>query len=174
MNDKRQNGELVLAVFPSARGFGFAVFEGSRSLVDWGVRGIHGERKNVQSLAKVQELLDFYRPDLLVVEDYKGAGSRRAKRIEGLIGAITDVATKRRMVSASFSRADVRACFSHLGARTKREIAQAIAREFPELEPRLPPVRKIWMSEDARMNIFDAVALGMTFFHTKRQRKQAA
>ena len=52
----------------------------------------------------------------------------------------------------------------------KREIAQSIAREFPELEPRLPPVRRIWMSEDARMNIFDAVALGMTFFHTKGRR----
>ena len=46
----------------------------------------------------------------------------------------------------------------------------AIARDFPELEPRLPPVRKIWISEDARMNIFDAVALGMTFFHTKKKR----
>ena len=86
----------------------------------------------------------------------------------------TDVAAKRGVASTSFSRADVRACFKHVGARTKREIALAIAREFPELEPRLPPVRRIWMSEDARMNIFDAVALGMTFFHTKQQAKRAA
>jgi hypothetical protein len=30
------------------------------------------------------------------------------------------------------------------------------------------------MSEDARMNIFDAVGLGMTFFHAKGKRKRAA
>jgi hypothetical protein len=75
------------------------------------------------------------------------------------------------MRTVSFSRADMRACFGQIA---KREIAEAIVREFPELEPRLPPVRKIWMSEDRRMNIFDAAALAMTFFHTKRQRKQAA
>ena len=65
----------------------------------------------------------------------------------------------------------MRTCF---GLTAKREIAQSIAQEIPELEPRLPPVRRIWMSEDARMNIFDAVALGMTFFHTKGKKKRAA
>ena len=30
------------------------------------------------------------------------------------------------------------------------------------------------MSEDARMSMFDAVALGITFFHTKRHTKRAA
>jgi hypothetical protein len=67
--------------------------------------------------------------------------------------------------TASFSRAAVRACF---GLGTKRQIAEAIAREFPELGPRLPPVRKIWMSEDRRMGIFDAVSLAVSFFHNKK------
>ena len=70
-----------------------------------------------------------------------------------------------------FSRAEVRTGF---GLATKRQIAEAIAREFPELEPRLPPVRKIWMSEDRRMSIFDAVSLAITFFHSKSRTKQAA
>jgi hypothetical protein len=174
MNDKRPQGDLVLAVYPSARGFGFAVFERPRSLVDWGVRGIRGQRKNAQALAKVQELLAFYRPDFLITEDHEGAGSRRGRRVQDLIDAIADTAAKQGVVSRSFSRADVRTRFQHLGARAKGEIARAIAREFPELAPRLPPVRRIWMSEDARMNIFDAVALGMTFFHTKQRAKRAA
>ena len=57
---------------------------------------------------------------------------------------------------------------------TKREIAEAIVREFPELEPRLPPVRKIWMSEDVRMSIFDAAALAITFFDKKSRANRAA
>jgi hypothetical protein len=171
MSDRRSQGEFVLCIYPSAKGFGFAVFEGSRLLVDWGVKGVHGERKNAQSLRKMRELLAFYRPDMLITEDYKGAASRRGSRIRELIDAISDLAAKKGVASRSFSRAEVRDGF---GLTAKRAIAQSIAQEFPELEPRLPPVRKIWMSEDARMNIFDAVGLGMTFFHAKGKRKRAA
>jgi len=164
-------GKLILAVYPSTKGFGFAVFESPRSLIDWGMKGIAGGRdKNVESLRKLRELLAFYQPDILVV---RGGRSKRAHRISKLIEAINNVASKQKIASTSLSRPDVWACFSRLGSHTKREIAEAIVREFPELEPRLPPVRRIWMSEDARMSIFDAVALGITFFHTT-QRKQRA
>ena len=33
---------------------------------------------------------------------------------------------------------------------------------FPEIKRQAPPKRKPWMSEDERMNLFDAVALGVT------------
>ena len=171
MIHKRSNAELVLAVFPSTRGFGYAIFEGPKSLVDWGVKGVHSVQKNSESLKRIRDLLTFYRPDVLVVEDYEGRSSRRAKRIQQLIDAITALAVKERVATASFSRAEVRTCFD---LTTKRRIAEAIVREFPELEPRLPPVRKIWMSEDSRMNIFDAAALAMTFFDTKSRTKQSA
>jgi hypothetical protein len=167
----RSNAELVLAVFPSTRGFGYAVFEGPDSLVDWGVKAVRSGQKNLECLRKVRELLAFYRPDALVLEDYQGRGSRRAKRIRMLINLMAAHATEERIPAASYSRSEVRASF---GLTTKRRIAEAIVREFPELEPRLPPVRKIWMSEDVRMSIFDAAALAMTFFDTKGQLKRAA
>jgi hypothetical protein len=163
--------ELVLAVFPSTRGFGYAVFEGGRSLIDWGVKTVCPFQKNLKSLEAIRELSTFYCPDVVVLEDYDGQGSRRAKRIRTLINLIAVHAAGEGTRTASFSRAEVRACF---GLNTKREIAEAIAREFPELGPRLPPVRKIWMSEDRRMGIFDAVSLAITFFRSKRSSKQAA
>jgi hypothetical protein len=168
MIHKRFSAELVFAVFPSTRGFGYAVFEGPKSLVDWGVKGVRGRQKNLASLTKVRELLAFYRPDVLVLENYQGRGSRRARRIQTLINLLTAHAAKERIAIASYSRSEVRACF---GLTTKHEMAEAIVREFPELEPRLPPVRKIWMSEDRRMNIFDAAALAITFFNSKSRRK---
>jgi hypothetical protein len=171
MSIRRNKSELVLCIYPSAKGFGFAIFEGSRSLVDWGVTGVHGKKKNAQCLRKMRGLLAFYRPDVLVTEDHMGAGSRRGSRIRALIDAIGTLAAKEGIASKSFSRTGVRDCF---GLTAKRAIAQSVAREFPELESRLPPVRRIWMSEDARMNIFDAVALGMTFFHTKGNKNRAA
>jgi len=36
---------------------------------------------------------------------------------------------------------------------------------FPiELAPRLPPKRKVWKSEDPRMDIFDAAGLAVAFW----------
>jgi hypothetical protein len=171
MTRKRTSAELALAVFPSTRGFGYAVLEGPRSLIDWGVKSARCPQKNLESLQKIRELAAFYRPDVLVLEDYEGPGSRRAKRIRTLINMAAAYAAGEGMSTTFFSRAAVRACF---GLTTKRQIAEAIARRFPELEPRLPLVRRIWMSEDRRMGIFDAVSLAVTFFHNRRRTKQAA
>jgi hypothetical protein len=171
IHNRSRSAKLILAAFPSAKGFGYAVFEGQSSLIDWGVRGASGAQKNRESLQKMRELLTFYHPDVVVLEDYEGQGSRRARRIEILINLIAAHAHAGGMRTASFSRAEVRASF---GLTAKREIAEAIVRAFPELEPRLPPVRKIWMSEDRRMNIFDAVALAITFFNSKSRTKRAA
>ena len=170
MSDRRPKGELVLCIYPSAKGFGFAVFEGSHSLVDWGVKGVHGERKNAQSLRKIRGLLAFYRPDSSLPRTTRARARGGEAGSKQLIDAIGALAAKESVASSDFSRDRGTQLF-----RLERKAADrgAIAQEFPELEPRLPPVRRIWMSEDARMNMFDAVALGMTFFHTKEKKRAA-
>jgi GNAT superfamily N-acetyltransferase len=164
---------LVLAVFPSARGFGFAAFEGSQSLIDWGTRRIAGD-KNAVSLDKIEELLEFYGPDTLVLEDYRGDGSRRARRIEELIESAEKLARHKRVGLQTYSRGEIRKSFALYGAVNKYQVAQVIAKKFPELGHHLPPPRKIWISEDPRMRIFDAAALAFTFFHTSGRTKRAA
>jgi hypothetical protein len=53
-------------------------------------------------------------------------------------------------------------CF--LGNRgTKNEIAEIVAKKFPELLQRVPPKRRTWMPEDHRMSIFEAVGLALAF-----------
>jgi hypothetical protein len=77
-----------------------------------------------------------------------------------LIDQLRSIATERNIELQMVSWDDVRAVFQTCGVKTKEEIAAAIARRFPELLP-LPRHRKPWMSEDYRMNIFDAVAIGL-------------
>jgi Holliday junction resolvasome RuvABC endonuclease subunit len=151
----------VLAVDPSTRGFGFAVLEGPNRLIDWGVKETKKD-KSARSLKLIEDLIDRYQPNAIVVEDYAGKGSRRCRRIQGLINDISKLASKRKIKVRSFSRAKVKQVFSESGASNKHEIAVSIANRFPELAPRLPRFRKPWMSEDYRMSIFDAVALGVT------------
>jgi hypothetical protein len=53
---------------------------------------------------------------------------------------------------------------SQFGARTRYEVAVAIATRVAAFERFLPPPRKLWMSEDARMGIFRAAALALTYY----------
>jgi len=66
---------------------------------------------------------------------------------------------------ARVTRQAVREAFTKVG-RTKYEIAKAISDWFPELAARLPVQRRLWLAEDQRMNICDAMA----FFLTVRSR----
>jgi Holliday junction resolvasome RuvABC endonuclease subunit len=154
----------VLAIDPSTRGFGFAVLEGPNRLIDWGVKETRSN-KNTKSLKLIADLIDRYQPNVIVVEDYAGKGSRRCRRIQTLIDGISTLAFKRNIRIRRFSRVKVKQALSEFGASNKYEIALDITKRFPELAPRLPRFRKPWMSEDYRMSIFDAVAFGVTFFH---------
>ena len=154
---------IVVAIAPFVRGVGFVVFSGPWMPIDWGIKWTEAD-KNPRSLAKVGELLERYEPDMLVFEDHAGEGSRRSGRVRRLLDAIEELAQKKNIATNRYSRARIRNCFSEFGAVTKHDIAEAIAKEFPEFGPRLPVKRKIWLPEHPNMSIFDAAALALTFF----------
>jgi len=162
----------VLAIDPVSRGFGFAILEGPQKLIDWGVKEARTD-KHRRSLRHIEDLLRHYRPDVIVMEKCASRGARRSPRVQKLLRAIHELATRRQVKVRSASRSAIRKAFADSSATTKHQIAEAIARRLPELAPRVPPPRQPWMSEDYRMSIFDAVALALTFFDVQARRKQS-
>jgi Holliday junction resolvasome RuvABC endonuclease subunit len=161
----------ILAVAPSSRGFGFAVLEGQATLVDWGVKSVTGD-KNTQSLAKVEELIAHYQPAVMVIQNT--SNNRRSTRIQELGQRIVTMAGNRNLRVALFSREQVTRVFFGKGQGTKHAVAEILANRFPEeLGVRLPPKRQPWMSEDYRMDIFDAVSLALAFWRSQRRPTQA-
>lgn len=152
----KQHTLRVVAIDPTTRGFAYAVLEGPENLIDWGLVHVL-VRTDANVLSRVEQILDRCVPDLLVVED--GRGTKRRERAQRLIKSIENLAKRRTLPVVHVSRSRVRQVLSP--ASTKQEVAEAIARTFPELAPRLPRFRKPWMSEDERMNIFDAVSLAL-------------
>jgi hypothetical protein len=63
-----------------------------------------------------------------------------------------------------YSRADVYSTFASAGFSNKQTLAELIAKHIPAFEQHVPPPRKPWKSEDARMALFDAAALALVFF----------
>lgn len=154
---------FALAVYPTCHGFSFVLFEGPDAPFDWGIKEVRERQKNAKTLEGVQAIVERYRPEVLIIED-TAHGSRRTTRIRRLYRMLAHLAATEEIEVVRYTRADICACFASVGAKTKYEIAKAIAKEIPAFMHRLPPVRKIWMSEDPRQSLFDAAALGITHY----------
>jgi Holliday junction resolvasome RuvABC endonuclease subunit len=163
----------VVAIDPGGSKFGFAVLEGEDRLIDWGLRKVRKGRK-AHGTRRVIDLLDCYRPDALIVEDVSSKHAGRSPRIRRLVKAVIALGAERKIPTYSFPRSQIRAVFLQAGAFTKEEIAGVVAGRFPALEVRLPPKRRPWMSEDNRINLFEAVALALTFFDLETKRRETA
>ena len=146
--------DTILAIDPTSRGFAFAVLEAPAFLVDWGERIV--SQKTGGLLRKVDELLSRYKPALLAIEDVAVPHARRRKRAQKEIRSIELLALKRGLTAERISRLGVMDAFAP--AKSKFEVALRLAETFPALAERLPRQRKeAWMTEDARMNVFDAL-----------------
>jgi hypothetical protein len=152
----------IFALDPTTKGFGYAVFETPFHLVDWGLAHVSGEKES-GAIARFKELLDQYRPDIVILEDSTAPGSRRP-RVQKLLERLRDSACERSLAVHLIPRLAVIECFSSPDKRaSKFSITQNLAKTFPELAPKMPKHRKIWQSEDERIATFDALALAVTY-----------
>jgi hypothetical protein len=157
-NDQKR----VLALDVRSRSFGFAVFEGSSRLLDWGVKSFRSGVNAVKHPAseKLFALLDEFNPSAIVIREPRPG---RKNTRTSLFATMQRVATSRKLPVRFVSRETVQKAF-RATSRTRYRIACSAAERLPELASRLPPKRKIWQSEDYRMSIFDAAALGIAYF----------
>ena len=162
MTDSLNRTTRVLAIDPTYRGFGYAIFEGPESLVVWGVKYASGDL-NVQRIAQFERIIASYEPDILVIEDCEAQGNRRRKTARTFLELAAAFAAKQHIGVEPVARKTVLKTFG--SATTKYRVAVMLAEHFHELRERLPRERKPWQSEDERMSIFDAVAFAWTFLH---------
>jgi hypothetical protein len=170
MNDFSPEPVRVLSIDPASRGIGFALLEGPNRLIDWGFRNTRGD-KDAQCKAHVGAMIAHYQPDVLILEDYGGRKPRRSERIRRLADTFAELAAQQRVRDCRVSPHTVRAMFP--ARATKYDIARILAVRFPELKPWCPPPRKIWLSEDSRINIFDALTLACTYLAVLSNRDQS-
>jgi hypothetical protein len=157
---------MLAAIYVNARGYAFVLFEGMLAPLDWGIVEVRGKDRRSRALERVHAFLTRCLPDMLVLQDMSHSGTHRSHRIRHINDGIVEIAGRLCVPVATYSRTDVRTSFKFLGVATKAQIAMEIARRIPAFERYLPPPRKLWMTEDSRMGLFDAAALALTFFHS--------
>ena len=88
-------------------------------MIDWGVKETK-VNKNIKALKLIDDLIDRYQPNVIVVEDYEGKGSRWCYRVGALINDISKLAAKRKNASNA-KRAPKR-----LMCRLRKKIAETL------------------------------------------------
>ena len=156
----------ILAIDLRHRRFGYAVFEGHRTLHDSGLRvySAVGEEEAKMASKRLAVLLESFAPSAIVIKRERWDRAQTSPHIRSLVEVVTRVASAHSVSICLIRDDDVRQTFRNMGCETRDEIAAGLARIFPELHWKLPPKRRPWQSEHPRMAIFDAVALGLAYW----------
>ncbi len=149
----------VLAIYPMWKGVAFAVLESRTNLLDWGVAKLYS-KDDEEFLQRVEGLIDRYAVDALVLEDMEG--SRRRAVARRRVQRAVSYAERRSLGPVCVKWSDVQAYFRR---DAPRDIALLLIEAFPQLGPSLPPVRRLWESEDGRPSLFKAVAMAVLGSH---------
>src|SRR5712691_7038504 len=164
----QSNEKRVLALDVHPRSFGFVVFEGPNRMLDWGIKSFRPGVNAVQIPAakKLLALLDEFTPSAVVIRKRVTSSAKKPK----LLSIIERQVRSRRIPVTFITPRDVNRAFVGFESN-KYQVASVLARQFPALASKLPPKRKCWQSEDYRMGIFDAAALGVAYFARRKSAK---
>lgn len=154
---------LILALHATSRGFGYVLFEGPFAPHDWGAITVKNN-KSIACLDRLEKLLDRFTPECLILEESGQGVTRRHQRLTRLYRSMASVAGSRSIDVFVYTKAQIQACFVPVGARTRHEIADAIARQFEVFRHKLPKIRRPWQSEQRGMALFSAIALILTHY----------
>ncbi len=161
MHDSRLLGLAI-----RARWLGFAELDSQRHLLDWGMSFYQQRTPGQLRSAKkrLEALLMRTSPSVVVIALPGLRANEGVAAARSIARSLRATASSRSIEIVPLRRATIRAAFAPCKARSKQEIAVALTRAFPELSWKLPAARKIWMKEDSKMAIFDALA-GAVAYH---------
>jgi hypothetical protein len=156
MEPNNEDNYSVLAVYPSHRGFGFAVLNSAVGLIDWGVARLT-PNDDTEFVNRLQELGVRYRPSCVATENI--AETARRSRVRQRNQLAVTWALAHGVPTFPVSRANIREFFG--STSNHYDVVIEIARWVPELERHIPRRRRPWESVDERMYLFAAVALAV-------------
>jgi len=156
----------ILALDVRHSRMGYALFVGSRRLLNWGVSTVPPRCCNRAEWIRprIAELLRHGSPVCVVTRPRRLAKLPRNANGESILEAIRSVAEEHGVPMHVLGCDEIESTFCRFRARTKEEIACAIVGIFPELLVRLPLKRKKWQPEAHGMIVFDAIATGIAYW----------
>jgi len=164
----RHSSVRILSIDVRRNRFGYVLFEGPERLLDWGASAVSpklGRRAAVEAaLKRVAPLLRRCHPAAAVVKRPRRTKKGPSATSGPMLGVVQGEAVKLNIPMYFVTWQEVLDAFRVFPAHNKDNIAETLARIFPELIDKLPPRRGKWGTERPRMVIFDALAAGFTYW----------
>jgi Holliday junction resolvasome RuvABC endonuclease subunit len=153
----------IVGINPGTRYLGIAVLYG-QELMDWRIKTLPG-KWSVGKIEKAKEILadliDFHDPSVLVIKKLHAA--RRTQNLERLVKTIKDHAKRKGLGVCQYSIKEIEKRFVEAGKLNKRNLIEAMARQYPPLGYDLAIERR--SKNPYYFRLFEAVALGSMFFN---------
>jgi len=115
----------------------------------------------------LQNLIDTFKPEIIITEDHKGSGYRRGKRTTSKLENIYKLTEQNNIFLKKYSASMVKGVFDCFEAHNKYEIATLLSIWYRQLEMKLPPKPKAWSDIHYNFPIFDSVSLAFVYFYTE-------
>lgn len=162
----RTKEPVILALDPGTKEMGVAVLQGSE-LLDYRVKTFRNGRRVkdllIQVAQSMKELLDLYKPDVVVIERPFFAKTKRSALLVFLVQELRRGVHARGATLRLIGPLEVRARLLGNSRATKRDVARKVIERFPELREHFHPGNH-WR-ERYWGHVFDAIGVGMLESH---------
>lgn len=156
----RKNKKRIIAIDPGIRNIGIAIIEDDKLLyhgVKTTAANSNGQKALKEVIKRVAALIVYYRPNMLLYEQAHFNNNKKAYLVNTFIRELEKLAKRKRLRIYSIAPSQVKKTVCGDGWATKKEMALAVAKKYPELRVYLNQARK-W-KEKHWYNVFDAVGL---------------
>ena len=153
----------ILGINPGAKYLGIAVFRGPE-LRDWRIKvtkGTWSDSKYRKTIEILSGFVEQYSPDAFSVKRLNP--SRSSAGLDRLVQKIMALSEKKGIPVYQYGIKELEASFCPEGRRNKRNMAERIASEYPDLHCELSLERR--NKNPYHLRMFEAVALGSICFH---------
>lgn len=157
----------IIAIDVRSQQFGYAVFDGPDQLLDYGGGQLRPGGQRGASLAskRMKQLINLFVPSAIALKRPDRSVTRKHPGIFVIVRALQTEASANLIPHRLILRHEIRDSFAGFAARNKYQVAVTVSQMFPELKRKLPGERKLGDPEHPRMVIFDAISVGVAYWH---------
>lgn len=136
MKNNFKKPKRILAVDPGTRYLGIVVMEDDE-LIYWAVKTIKMRQSDKERLSEakkiIQRLIDYYRPQILVIEKPRPHWSKQSKLLNRVCGIIKGTAIANGLKVREFTPEEVRKAICGNPKATKQEMAEKLILKYSDL-----------------------------------------
>jgi Holliday junction resolvasome RuvABC endonuclease subunit len=173
---KKRKPIKILSIKPGTKHVALAVLD-NQDLVYWVIKKIRFTEMTDRQVAKnlkhtINKIINFWKPDIIAVEDIFYTQSRKNKLLVLLMENIRNYVKQKKIKVYFYSPVLVRKYFCKKEKVNKMNTAKIITEIYPWLSEKYQrEKKKRWYKIKFGLRIFDAIAVGLFCHHQLKNKK---